>query len=221
MFELRDYTYAEMKEILKISDVSEMKKKLERLEIVFDTSGRGKKVVFNIREILNPFKLFCHEKLGVNLQTSFEKFATVLHYMYNDEFRILTTEDKSKYLEEKGYGVSKDTIPKYYKILEKNEWISYRDGGYDVTYCYLPLESGKKKISREEYGRIWSEGFEETKATDKNDLRLYRYFQEKYGGTPKKVLFPLQNEIYKKELDELQLLADKYFKEKVEKNDKQ
>ena len=73
MLELRKYPKAELSALFGTRDTQGLKRKLERYGIVYEEAGRGNTMTFDIKEITDPFKIFCITELDFDGGTDFKK----------------------------------------------------------------------------------------------------------------------------------------------------
>ena len=73
MLEIKDYTKPEMTAMFGTRDLQGLRRKMERYGIIFDVNGRGENAVFTIKEVPDPFKIYCLTELGFNGRTDFHK----------------------------------------------------------------------------------------------------------------------------------------------------
>ena len=79
MLEARKYTKTEMAEILETTDNQGISRKLQRYGIEFEKSGRGEKLIFDIKAVPDKFKMYCISELGYDGRIDFRKLREFLY----------------------------------------------------------------------------------------------------------------------------------------------
>ena len=85
MLELKEYTKSELTEIFRTKDTEGLKRKMDGYGVKYKSKGWGKKTVFEIQEIKEPFKVFCITELGFDGRTDYTKLRNFYYYFFNDE----------------------------------------------------------------------------------------------------------------------------------------
>ena len=85
MLELRVYGKTELSEMFGTAGMQALQRKMERYGIAFEVNGRGENAVFTIKEIEDPFKIYCITELDFDGRTDFVKVRNFLHYFFNDD----------------------------------------------------------------------------------------------------------------------------------------
>ena len=83
MLELRVYGKTELSEMFGTAGMQALQRKMERYGIAFEVNGRGENAVFTIKEIEDPFKIYCITELDFDGRTDFVKVRNFLHYFFN------------------------------------------------------------------------------------------------------------------------------------------
>lgn len=193
MIEIRTYTYDEMSAILGTRSNQGIKRKLDKYEIECNISGRGCYMKYDIISIAKPFTVCCITELGMPAQTDFYKFRNFLYYFMNDdEFRWLPDEIIESRMHEKDRPISRQTITKYKRRLEKQEIISI--SGEPYVY-YFARKGNLRKTEKEEYRRAWAEYWENRNngmfASEAIHIMYYNY-----GGVARKQSIAQLNAFY-------------------------
>ncbi len=213
MLELRAYGKTELSEMFSTRDMEGLQRKLNRYGVAFDVQGRGENAVITIREIADPFKLYCITELGFDGRTDFKKVRNFLHYFFNDdEFMAMPDEVKEHRMRKQGQNVSRQTISSYIAKLDSKNLIDRNTNNF---IYYFALKQEQTIADREEYLQAWHEywndidnGFSSTEAI--------RRMQSKYGGVARKQPKPEINGIYMAEIEYLNTLVQQSIEKEVE-----
>lgn len=189
MMEVREYTYSEMSELLGTYKNTNIKHKLDRYGIEYECTGRGRAIVYDIKCIPNPFKLFCILEWEFPSQTNFEKLRNFLYYYWCDEgFALLPMEEMANRLSDSTAPVSRQTISRWIDRMRQLDLISLSSTEYIYYKVRRNKVDGKRiqeYISREQYRAGWGIYWKSKK--EHNDSQMA--FMEMYyamGGVPKK-----------------------------------
>lgn len=181
----KDYTRRELENIFKTTRIDVIKNKLTRQGYKFETSGRGQDLMLTITELPQRFKSFCIEKLNFEPQTDFYKLKAFFRIaLFDDRFIQLPFSEMERQLCDE-IGVSRQTISKWLKHLEKQGLI---DIGKNI-YNYFLIEkidgvNKAKEIPREEYAAAWKSYW---KNKDKYGAEMaFRLVQADANGVPYK-----------------------------------
>ena len=118
MLELKSYTKAELVAMFGTRDTEGLKRRLKRYGVDFEASGWGNSLMFEIKEIKDPFKVFAITELGADGGTDFKKMRNFYYYYFNDEtFMAMPDEVKEVWMEKAGNKVSRQTIASYTQKL--------------------------------------------------------------------------------------------------------
>ena len=161
MFELRTYSCEEMCKAFKTDRNDYIKKKLTTLGYTFTTSGRGKKIEFNItaynKPELHDFKKFCIEELGFDIRADFKKlYLFYSKFFFDEEYRKLPYIEITRRLESE-MKISRQTIKNYIERLIKLNIVGLGEFAY---YAHGYDEEGNKQtvaISEKLYKDGWIE----------------------------------------------------------------
>lgn len=188
MLETRDYSYDEITAYLHTNDCEATERKLEKYEIEFAKSGRGKKSVYTIKAINNPFKVFAVFDIGVAPQTDIKKFAHFLfEILCDEEFNGMGMEMMEEYLRDSPNSVSRQTIGTYLRRLRQNYFISQStsDFVYYRVYKHYGCQT-HEVITKEEYAEAWKHYWMLRNEMGYESRPAYQSMYNKFGGTPRK-----------------------------------
>ena len=214
MFDLRSYSYDEMCKAFKTDRNDCIKKKLTTLGYTFTTSGRGKKIQFDITAYNKPelydFKQFCIEELGYDVRTDFKKlYLFYSKFFFDEEYRKLPYVVITRKLESE-MEISRQTISKHINrlvnlnVLGLGEFFYYAHG-YDKDGNKQAV-SISEKLYKDGWTEYWT-GKETDYSTAMRALLAYVH------GIPQKVPEKIFNAF---EWDKIQRLMDIIKKEKKE-----
>lgn len=199
MLELKRYTKCELANVLGGSDSRQaLKNKLARYKVDYDIEGRGNHVTFTIKKINDPFKLYCALDLGLNGQCNF----SVLKYFYyyylcDDSFVRLTAEQKEEYMKERDRNVSRQTLRKWERWLERKGWMLLQS---DECVYYFSKAGKHREATKEEYSEAWQYYWQRRNQGEVSWVIMLE-ITEKYGGVPRKHYLPIQNAFYAEEIN--------------------
>ncbi len=186
---------------------------MERYGIVFEVQGRGESAVFTIKEITDPFKIYCITELGFDGRTDFKKVRNFFFYFFNDEeFMAMPDEVKEYRMRKQGQDVSRQTIANYIAKLDSKNLIDRNTNNYIYYFAH-----GHEQIfaDRATYSQAWSEYW--------NDIENGVYYckvidrmRAKYGGVAKKQAIPEINGIYTAEIEYLNTLVQQSIEREIE-----
>ena len=129
MLELKTYTKLEMVKMFGTKDTQGLKRKLERYGVTFDVSDRGENIKFHIKEINNPFMLYCITELGCDGRTDFYTMRNFYYYFFNDDtFMAMPDEVKETMMRLDNHTISRQAISRYISKLEKKDLIQKSSG---------------------------------------------------------------------------------------------
>ena len=157
MLECRTYSYAELSALLHTQDSQGIKRRFERWEVKYTTTGRGTGKRFAITEIGNPFKVYCILDFGFSPQTDFTKLAFFTYYLLcDDEFQQFPVVQMEERLRADGHTLSRQTIKTYLSHFEDADLICR---GIRFTY-YFAVGKSHKNTDETTYKRAWAEYWE-------------------------------------------------------------
>lgn len=209
MIALREYSKAELAEILKTNNRQAMTRKLERWGIAFIPNGRGNNLKITITNIEDPFKVYCITELGFDAGTDFKKVRNLYYYFFNDdEFMAMPDEVKEHRLDDRGKHISRQTIANHLAKLNAKGFINQET--YEYIY-YFAYKHKQRIVNRSEYLKAWHEYWK-----DIDDGLFSRdainNMRAKYGGVARKQMKPDINAFY---LEEINTLLD-YIQQSIE-----
>lgn len=124
---LRDYPLGVLRNILGTSDKQGTDRKLEKYGYGFTSTGRGNTRVYTITSLpdaFHRFRSYCVFNLGFSPNDDFVKVRDFLYLLLGDEdFNWLPDEAKEVYTRLIGKGISRQTIAKYTRQLEKTGFV--------------------------------------------------------------------------------------------------
>lgn len=204
MLEVKKYGVAELSAILGSTGKQAIDRKLERYGIEYDSTGRGQSLVYDIKHIPDPFKVYCITKLGIPAQANFEKIRNLYYYFFCDEgFADLPLIEMAEYLEAEGVPQSRQCVTKWIEYLRHLDYIGFTNT--DCKYYAIEKTHSKEKIcreiAREDYSRAWSI-YHQHKRTD-GCACAYALMYNTLGGHPYKKPIYYKNAIMFQEIQEL------------------
>ena len=216
---LKNYPLGVLENLIGSRGKQQVDNKLTRYGYSFTSTGRGKQRVYTITALpdaISRFKSYCVFSLGFDPHTEFRKLRDWLFYFFWDEgFNGRSDEMMEEYLRLEGNGISRQTIGKYRKKLEKLNYIA----SSDFVYYRIWKEYGVQRsevITREEYSKAWKSYFEWREAHPDEDSRpAYAHMYNKFGGVPRKQAKLEINGIYKQELNTLNDLVCATIEEEI------
>ncbi len=215
MLECKAYPAIEMWEYLGVKDNEGAKRKLNRYGIVCFVNGSGKNATFNIKQIDDPFKVYCVFEMGFDGRSDFRKIRNYLFFLLGEEeYCWLPDEPMEKLLRSKGYSISRQTITKYRERLES---LGYIHGGDFVYYRVETDENDQKhyvQVEKEEYNWAWHLYWDK-RSEGMTSEQAFAYMYSAFGGVPRKQAKPEQNAFYLNELNYLLDLVSKAIAKEV------
>lgn len=206
MLEVKDYTKAEIANILGTNTRQGIKRKLERYGVSYRISGRGEDIIFTIIEIQNEFKVFCITELNFDASTDFRKLQHFMYLYFNDDtFRNMPDERKAIWIDETETRISRPTIASYTQKLEQENMILRKSGNY---IYYFALKKYQRMVDKEEYNRAWKEYWLNREAGADSYEAIATMIAD-YGGVARKQAIPEINGIYNKEIEYMLSLIQK------------
>lgn len=213
MLELRVYGKTELSEMFGTAGMQALQRKMERYGIAFEVNGRGENAVFTIKEIEDPFKIYCITELDFDGRTDFVKVRNFLHYFFNDdEFMAMPDEVKEYRMRKQGQDVSRQTIATYIAKLDSKNLIERNTN--DFIY-YFALKQEQRIVEREEYLRAWHEYWNDID-NGFSSVDAIRRMQKNYGGVARKQAKPEINGIYTEQIEYLNTLVAQSIEKEIE-----
>lgn len=212
MIELKTYSYDEMLKLLNSKSMQSIKNKLSTYEIEYTLKGKGAAAKFTLTKLNNPFKTLCIHELGFAPQTDFNKLAIFLYEFFCADvgFEMMPQEMMEQTFRGNGFELSRKTIGKYLKKLEKMGII---DKGAEYVY-YRVYKDGlgiqhHDIVEKQEYCKAWKSYYRMKDEGLDWFERFYTMYYE-FGGTPRKQAIYEQNGIYTILINELCELTSEY-----------
>ena len=213
--ECKMYPAPDMWEYLGVKNNNAAYKKLSRYGVVCFVNGWGKHATFNIKEIPDPFKLYCVFNMGFEPRSDFRKLRDYLFFLLgDDEYCWLPDEPMEKYMKSKGYPISRQTIAKYRKHLLSLDYIHDGDFIYYRAYRDEYDREHYEQVDKKDYCWAWrlywdkiGEGWASSQA--------YAYMYTAFQGVPRKQAKPITNAFHLKELNYLMDLVSKSIEKEV------
>ena len=204
MLEVKKYGIVELSAILGSTGKQAIDRKLERYGIEYTSTGRGQALVYEIKNIPDPFKVYCITKLGIPAQANFEKIRNLYYYFFCDEgFADLPLIEMAEYMEAEGVPASRQFVTKWIEYLKDINYIHFTQK--ECRYYAIEKTPSKVKIcheiTREEYRQAWAI-YHQHKIEDGCFLAYARMYNT-LGGHPYKKPIYYENAIMFQEIQEL------------------
>lgn len=201
MLELKKYTKAEMTEMFGTRSKQGLERKLDRYGVVYEESGYGNNLIFEIVDIPDRFKLYCITELGFDGRTDFIKVRNFYHHFFNDEeFMAMPDEVKEYRMWQIDKGISRQTIAGYISKLERKNLIDRTSKNFVYYFAY---KQEQRFVDRAEYLAAWHEYWKDINDGYSSYDAINRMIVN-YGGVARKQAIPEINGIY---LGEIELLC--------------
>ena len=189
---IRDYPIGMLEQLIGTSGKQATDRKLNKYGYGFTSTGSGTNRVYTITSLpdaFHRFRSYCVFSLGYSPQTDFVKLRDFLYLLLGDEdFNWLPDEAKEAYTRLMGKGMSRQTIAKYTKQLEKTGFIDTIFG----EFVYYKVHKGygvqeHEIITKEEYSKAWRWYWEwRNEHPDEDSRPAYAHMYSKFGGVPRK-----------------------------------
>jgi len=213
MLELREYAKPELSKMFETDGMQGLQRKLDRYGITFDVNGRGENAVFTIREIADPFKVYCITELGFDGRTDFIKVRNFLNYFFNDdEFMAMPDEVKEYRMRKQGQNVSRQTIASYIAKMDSKSLIDRNTNNF---IYYFALGQEQWIADKEEYLQAWHEYWNDIEVGFSSSEAISR-MRNNYGGIARKQPKPEVNGIYTGEIEYLNTLVQQSIEKEIE-----
>lgn len=200
MLEPGTYGRAELFAILGAKDKTALERKMKRYGIIFASSGWGDRLVYEIKELRDPFKVFAIIEFGYDGNTDFRKLRLFYHHYFNDEyFMTMPDEVKETLLRKVDKTLSRQTIAKYTQRLVSHNYVERNTNNY---IYYFAFHDEQRKVEREEYSRAWSEYWTAIKSGAGYHETIWNMI-DKYGGVARKQAIPEINGIYNEKIEQM------------------
>lgn len=225
MLELRSYKKAELAAIVGTNDRQGIERKLQRNKVVYETSGRGENLVFEIIAIHDPFKIYALWELKIDPHADFIKIRNLYYYFFCcDGFAELPVFKQAELLQEDNRYVSEQTITKWIEYLGKLQWIFINPR--EFTYHAIYKDNQGKKVMKDIERKLYAEGWktywtlkeEYAKNGEEHPGSLaYRKMVKLIGGHPFKKPLIEHNVFYAKDVEYMVgLITESFLNEEVQ-----
>ena len=213
MLELRRYPKGDLVAMFGTKETEGLKRKMERYEIDFEKSGRGDNLMFEIKKIKDPFKVFCITELGFDGATDFKKLRNFYYYYFNDEtFMAMPDEVKEVWMAKSGNKVSRQTIASYTQKLVAHNMIEKNTRNYIYYFAY---KGTQELTTRERYLQAWREYWEEISGGYCSFDAIWN-MRSNYGGVARKQPIPEINGIYNEKIEQMLSCIQKSIENEME-----
>ena len=215
MLEEKEYGFDEIKTIMGCSDKQGIDRKLINYGINFESRGRGRKRIYTIKHISDPFKVYCILTLGIPPQANFTKILQLYYHYFNyEDFPTVPAVIQEKILSDTRVPVSRGTISKWLKHLDKLGYIILDMG--DFYYYIIKTDDKKNKTyietDRETYNKAWKTYYYHKVVKQEDPYIAYTIMYHFLGGHPYKKAKGCLNVLMRKEYEELiDLINDAYL----------
>lgn len=212
MLELKEYSKPELSAMFGTRSVEGLKRKFERYGVDYEIAGRGENAIFTIKEIANPFKLYCITELGFDGNTDFSKVRNFYNYFFNDEeFMAMPDEVKEYRMRAQGQDVSRQTIARYVYRLDQQNLIDRNTNNFLYYFAY---KHEQFFVDREEYIQSWHEYWDDIEEGLPCIEAICKMIGN-YGGVARKQAIPEVNAIYLDEIEYLRALIQESLEAEV------
>lgn len=213
MLEKRIYPIEELSAIIGTSGKTATDRKLNSYRISYTSVGRGNRLVYTITDIPDRFRVFCVFDLKFSPQTNFTKLRDFIFYLLgDDDFSWRPMEMMEEYLRIAKVPISRQTISKYLKYLEKMNLIASGDYVYYRVYKYYG-EQRHEVITKEAYSTAWRLYWDK-REKGYGSRAAYSVMYNAFQGVPRKQRRIEQNGLYNDTLSLLsEFVAESYMSE--------
>lgn len=212
MLEIKKYTKNELSAVLGTNTKQAIDRKLRRYGAVFESTGRGKNLTYEIKEIPDIFKFYCITELNIPLSVNFEKFKCFCYYLLCDEtFASFPIIEMQRIMSADGVQISRQTISNWIRYLSKAGYVALSISEF-TYYAITKTEDDIKhytEITKEKYSKGWGIYWD---VKEKYNAGLaYKLMSDYVGGHPYKRPKIEHNIFYTKELEILIDLVNDWF----------
>ena len=187
---------------------------MERYGITFQVNGRGENAVFTIKEIEDPFKIYCITELDFDGRSDFRKALIFYYYFFNDvEFRTMPDEVKEYRMRDQKQDVSRQTIATYIAKLDRKNLVDRNSS--DFIY-YFACNHTQRITDKEEYLQAWHEHWDRTKKQGLDNYSSIMQMFADYGGVARKQPIPHWNAIYTEQAEYFNTLVIESITKEIE-----
>ena len=198
MLDKRTYSRQELIDIYKTDRLDAIKKKITREGYSYKDCGRGKSYTMEILSLPDnskQFEEYCIREMGFAPQTNFIILKYFLYNVitnddfiklqYNEMVEILKEQMKAIIEKNKNISITAQTISKYFKQLQENDWI-FLDSFEYVYYVYDTNINHNRYIDKKEYCKMYKDYWITLRATHYDFEIAENQIRAKYGSKPKK-----------------------------------
>ena len=158
MFEKRNYPVAEMEELLNTSGKQNIDRKLRRYGVGFSSDGRGRRLVYTIESLPDPFKVYAIVKLGIPAQANFMKIRNLYYFLFCAEgFSDNPLIEMERIMDAEGIPMARQTITKWLNYLQHLDYITL--SADNIKYYVIRKTSiGREynEVDAETYKKGWA-----------------------------------------------------------------
>ncbi len=213
MLEIKNYTKPEMSAMFGTRNMENLKRKMQRYGIIFDVAGRGENAVFTIKEIEDPFKIYCITELDFDGRTDFKKALIFFYYFFNDiEFRTMPDEVKEYRMRDQKQDVSRQTIATYISKLDRKNLVDRNSSDFIYYFAYKHTQ---RITDKEEYLKAWHEHWDRLHEQGWDSYSSIMQMFADYGGVARKQAIPHWNAIYTNKAEEFNTLIIESLEKKI------
>ena len=200
----KSYPISEMEELLKTKGKQNIDRKLERYGINFSVSGWGASVVYTIKHIPDPFKVYAIVKLGIPAQANITKIRNLYYLLFCGEgFADAPLIEMERIMEAEGVPMPRQTITKWLNYLQHIDYITF--SADNIKYYVIrknPMgQKEYKEVDAETYKKGWAIYFHYRPLEGSGSAysRMYNII----GGHPYKKPAIVENAVLQGEIEEL------------------
>lgn len=193
-----------MEELLKTKGKQNIDRKLERYGIDFSVSGWGASVVYTIKHIPDPFKVYAIVKLGIPAQANFTKIRNLYYFLFCAEgFAEAPLVEMERIMEAEGVPMPRQTITKWLNYLQHIDYITF--SADKINYYVIrktPMgQKEYKEVDAETYKKGWAiyHHYKWLEGSGKAYSRMFNII----GGHPYKKPEIVENAVLQHDIDEL------------------
>lgn len=203
MFEKRNYPVGEMEELLNTSGKQNIDRKLRRYGVGFSSDGRGRRLVYTIESLPDPFKVYAIVKLGIPAQANFMKIRNLYYFLFCAEgFSDNPLIEMERIMDAEGIPMARQTITKWLNYLQHLDYIIL--SADNIKYYVIRKTSiGREynEVDAETYKKGWAI-YHHWKMIE-GSANAYCRMYNTIGGHPYKKPEIVENAILQNEINEL------------------
>ena len=213
MLEPGTYGRAELFAILGAKDKTALERKMTRYSIDFTSSGRGNNLVYEIKKLRDPFKVFAILELGCDGNTDFRKLRLFYYHYFNDDyFMAMPDEVKETMLRKEDKTLSRQTIAKYTQRLVFHNLIERNTSEYIYYFAYKDTQ---RQTEKAEYSQAWREYWADRHNGIDSMTAIFR-MRAAYGGVARKQAIPEINGIYNEKIEQLKIYIQQSIENEIQ-----